>query len=178
MLDRSGSVDKTLIGATCVKQRTLEDAIWKESSSEFLIVDDNILNMPDCTLSIKCLSEREIEIQLDPKPKPTQTAVPSDMLEIEEEVTQDDFTKREQSPEKENEVQKDVKVAKTPNQSDIDTTSSETMKPKIKIGTEKPKKRTRIKAKSSSKSDTPRYSMQIRPTPRRLSIGGRTLRTQ
>ena len=59
-----------LKGTTETLNRTLEDAIWKESTSEFLIVDDSILNMPDCTLSIKSLSEREIEIKLDPKPKP------------------------------------------------------------------------------------------------------------
>ena len=39
------------------------------NTREFLIVDDSILNMPDCTLSIKNLSDREIEIKLDPKPK-------------------------------------------------------------------------------------------------------------
>ena len=64
---------QSVIGATCLKQciqeRTLDDAIWKESSSEFLTVDDNILNMLDCSLSIKGLGDREIEIKLDPKPK-------------------------------------------------------------------------------------------------------------
>ena len=34
---------------------------------DFLIVADDVLTMPDCTLMIWSLSEREIEIHVDPK---------------------------------------------------------------------------------------------------------------
>ena len=51
-------------------------------------------------------------------------------------------------------------------------------KPKIKFGSGKQRKRSRRKVKSSSESNTPRYSMRIKPTPRRLSSGGHTLRAQ
>ena len=50
--------------------------------------------------------------------------------------------------------------------------------PKIKIGTGKAKKAKHSKKTEDSESDTPRYSMRIRPTPKRISTGGRSLRTQ
>ena len=166
VLNKSGGSENTLSGATKSKRHTLEDAIWKESANEFLIVDDNILNMPDCTLSIKSLSDREIEIQLDPKPK--QISAP-DPIESEK--------GNESDHEPENELGNEKKEV-----SDVQTEEMEPepepeggVKPKIKIGSGKQRKRTRRKVKSSSESDTPRYSMRIKPTPRRLSSGGRTL---
>ena len=68
-----GPSDSLLKGATpticehAAVRRTMEDAVWKASAKDFLIVDDNILNMPDCTLLIRNLSDREIEIEMDPK---------------------------------------------------------------------------------------------------------------
>ena len=44
----------------------LEDAIWKENTKDFLIVSEDILAMPDCTLMIRSLSDRLIEIHVDP----------------------------------------------------------------------------------------------------------------
>ena len=46
---------------------TLEDAIWKENTKDFLIVSDDVLMMPDCTFMIRSLSDKEIEIHVDPK---------------------------------------------------------------------------------------------------------------
>ena len=170
VLNKSGGSENMLSGATKSKRHTLEDAIWKESANEFLIVDDNILNMPDCTLSIKSLNDREIEIQLDPKPK--QIGAP-------------DQTESEKGTESDHEPEKEL-VNENKGVSDVQTEENEPdkleleagVKPKIKIGTGKPRKRTRRKAKSSSESNTPRYSMRIKPTSRRLSSGGCTLRAQ
>ena len=125
-----------------------------------------MLNLPDCYLSIKNLSDREIEIQLDPKsvkPKANETPItplPSDN-------TVDVRCRRGFEGQDIVEPQKELEDDHT-----------EPVKPKIKIGTGKPKKRSRPKPKSSSESDTPRYSMRVRPTPRRLSVGGRNLRAK
>ena len=170
VLNKSGSSENTLSGATKPKKRTLEEAIWKESANEFLIVDDNILNMPDCILSIKSLSDKEIEIQLNPKPK--QISVP-------------DPTGSEKANESDHEPEKEV-VIENKELGDVQTEEMEPdklepevgAKPKIKFGSGKQRKRTKRKVKSSSESDTPRYSMRIKPTPRRLSSGGRTLQAQ
>ena len=164
-LNKTGGSDETLKGTTVTKTRTLEDALWKESTSEFLIVDDSILNMPDCTLSIKNLSDWEIEIKLDPKPTRSDTSLPVDKDEETEKIQSSDTKEVPDSVHiEENEIPTKEAVVGA--------------KPKIKIGTGKPKKRTRPKVKSSSESDTPRYSMWIKPTPRCLSTGGRTLRSQ
>ena len=48
------------------QSHTLENAIWKENTKDFLIVSDDFLSMPDCTLRIRSLSDREIEINVDP----------------------------------------------------------------------------------------------------------------
>ena len=169
LLNSSGSGTKMVIGTTCSKQctqeRTLEDAIWKESTSEFLIVDDNILNMPDCCLSIKSLSDREIEIQLDPKLR--ERTISQDPLDHTTEPIQTEDSKGDEILESDNKEQEEDK------QSEIETKDTETVKPKMKIGTGKQRKRSRAKAKSSSESDTPRYSMRIR-----LTTGGHSLRTQ
>ena len=175
VLNSSSGSSKTLKGATGTLNRTLEDAIWKESTSEFLIVDDSILNMPDCTLSIKSLSEREIEIELDPKPKPKPKPKAMEQSKISEVITDTDSTKtvstdQIEAPDKSVEQESDKPELATEDQTPV-------QKPKLKIGTGRPKRRTRSKAKSSSKSDTPRYSMRIKPTPRRLSSGGRALRS-
>ena len=167
VLNISSGSNKVLKGATDMLNRTLEDAIWNESAREFLIVDDNILNMPDCTLSIKNLSEREIEIKLDPKPKAKEPPKKSDV-----ETVMDKTVRADQIdiPDKSTEPEIDETE---PTAEDV----APVQKPKIKIGSGKPKRRTRLKAKSSSESDTPRYSMRIKPTPRRLSSGGRALRS-
>ena len=44
---------------------TLEDAICKGVSDEFLLVDGQILSMPDCTPTIKKLTAHETEIHID-----------------------------------------------------------------------------------------------------------------
>ena len=162
VLNLSSGSSNVLKGATNILNCTLEDAIWNESTREFLIVDDNILNMPDCTLSIKNLSEREIEIELDPRPKAIEQPKESDVQTVSADQTD--------NPDKHTEPEIDETEPTTEDVAPV-------QKPKIKIGSGKPKKRTRSKAKSSSESDTPRYSMRIKPTPRRLSSGGRALRS-
>ena len=133
VLNLSSGSDKMLKGATGAINRTLEDAIWKESASEFLIVDDNILNMPDCTLSIKSLNDREIEIKLDPKPK--QTAPPK-TIETESEPADQISTPVDT-------VEKEIQDAEP-----VDKDSVPTQKPKIKIGTGKPKNDRELKLKA------------------------------
>ena len=162
-------ITDTVKGATCTEgcdmDRTLEDAIWKESSNEFLIVDDELLGLPDCFLSIKNLSDREIEIQLNPrgsdpdsKDKPTESPLKGDT--------------------EESQAKKDEVADKAETKGVQEEENTEPVKPKIKIGTGKLKKRSKNRPLSSSESDTPRYSMRVRPTPRRLSTGGRNLRAQ
>ena len=59
-----------------------------------------------------------------------------------------------------------------------DQTGNIQIGPKIKIGTGKPKKPKCSRKTEDSESDTSRYSMRIYPTPRRITVSGRTLRTQ
>ena len=165
----TGGSTESVKGATCPKgcnqERTLEDALWKESASEFLIVDDSVLNLPDCSLSIKSLSDREIEIQLNLRSnefsanKELTESTPNDDI-VNAEATKGDEKEKVESP------------------SELEADQTELAKPKIKIGSGKQRKRTRNKPKSSSESDIPRYSMRVRPTPRQLSTGGCNLRAQ
>ena len=111
-----------------------------------------------------------VEFQLDPKGKDTETPIAN--------VSN---TSPSQVSELVGDKGVDVKgVTKDPSPAEDDSQlePEETVKPKIKIGSGKPKRRKSAKVMSSSESDTPRYSMRIRPTPRHLSTGGRNLRAQ
>ena len=139
-------LDTRLTGATKSKPkpevRTLEEAIWKSSKTEFLLVDDSILAMPDCTLSIRNLSTHEIEIEMNPS---------------------------KGAKEKEQEIDETEGLTED---------TQELPRAKIKIGTGSKRRKKSVKMVSDSESDGPRYSMRMRPTPRRISIGGRALRNQ
>ena len=128
----TGSGTKLVKGATCpqgcTQERTLEDAIWKESASEFLIVDDSVLNLPDCSLSIKSLSDREIEIQLDPRNNELRSNQES--AQESTEPTLIDETGNVVTTESDNKEQEEP-------HGEMDVEHTELVKPKMKIGTGK-----------------------------------------
>ena len=78
--------------STASEQRvchTLEDAIWKENAKDFLIVSDEVLSMPDCTLMIRSLSDREIEIHVDPKKQSAPRVDAKDIAKEEDQLGKD-----------------------------------------------------------------------------------------
>ena len=139
--------------------------------NEFLIVDDNVLGMPDCTLSIRSLSDSEIEIELDQTLK--RNVQDTDVVN---KTKQDEGDAHEEEPQeqKEGSAESQMDTEQVPKPEVEETV----IKPKIKIGSGKPVQRKRNNPKTDSESDTPRYSMQIRPTPRRISTGRQALRNQ
>ena len=164
----------------------MEDAIWKENTKDFLIVSEDVLAMPDCTLMIQSLSDREIEIHVDPnKQGPTVEVMDKDKYIERPEITPRDEGDREnlKCAMDDNIDESETKTVtgtteehlEKPTIEEVDSTVGEApikdvdqeedqmedilAGPKIKIGTGNPQKPNWKMKTEDSESDTPHYSM-------------------
>ena len=165
---------------------TLEDAIRRENTKDFLIVSEDVLAMPDCTLMIQSLSDREIEIHVDPNkqstsvetkdtgketeqpeivpveegdPEPLKSATDDSHDESEPKnvtATMDEQQEQSTAEEVDNTVSKALDKGVGQEENQVEDTPAG---PKIKIGTGKPKKSNQKKKTEDSESDTHRYLM-------------------